>query len=76
VDDEIVSEDPRKKPQGRPGATVLVGSLVVLSQGLTVVSRMANGESFLSPLTIVSASLAVLGVALVAVALTKMKGSR
>lgn len=76
VHDGAVSEEPEKKPSSSHGTTILVGSLLVLSQVLTITSRLLNGESFLSPWVITSAALAVIGGIFAGIALTRTKRSR
>lgn len=74
--DGAVSEEPEKKPSSSQRITILVGSLLVLSQVLTITSRLLNGESFLSPWVITSAALAVIGGIFAGIALTRTKRSR
>ena len=76
VHDGAVSEEPKEKPSWSRGTTILVGSLLVLSQVLTITSRVLNGDSFLSPWVITSAALAVIGAIFAGIALTRTKRSR
>lgn len=73
--DGAVSEEPKETSWSR-GTTILVGSLLVLSQVLTITSRVLNGDSFLSPWVITSAALAVIGAIFAGIALTRTKRSR
>lgn len=74
--DGAVSEEPDEKPSWSRGTMILVGSLLVLSQVLTITSRVLNGDSFLSPWVITSAALAVIGAIFAGIALTTTKRSR
>jgi len=76
VHDGAVSEELEKKRPWPRGTTILVGSLLVLSQVLTITSRVLNGESFFSPWVIASAALAVIGAIFAGVALIRTKRSR
>lgn len=76
MQDVVVSEEPAKKRTWSRGTTILVGSLLVLSQVLTIMSRVLDGESFFSPWVIFSAALAVIGAIFAGIALTRTKRSR
>ena len=71
-----MSKEPEKKRTWSRGTTILVGSLLVLSQVLTITSRLLDGESFFSPWVIISAALAVIGAIFAGIALTRTKRSR
>ncbi len=76
MQDGVVSKEPEKKRTWSRGTMILVGSLVVLSQVLTITSRILDGDSFFSPWVIFSAALAVIGAIFAGIALTRTKRYR
>lgn len=71
-----MSEEPDEKRTWSRGTTILVGSLLVVSQVLTITSRVLDGESFFSPWVVFSAVLALFGAIFTAVALARTKRPR
>lgn len=76
MQDGVVGEESGKKQTWSRGTTILVGSLLVLSQVLTITSRILDGESFFTPWVIFSAALAVIVAIFAGIALTRTKRSR